>query len=242
MIANVRWGTLLLVLGCACSQEPGAGDQLGKIEQVLKNAKTLRIKSDVEGTLKPDGGAEQNVHRTVTLLYKEGNKLVARVREVIKDKDKTLADVEHVLVSDGAKSVSFLVSRGQQAQFKEGGAPTRVKEELAVLVARVGGTVHLTQMLRPGNAAGDTKETLESMFVVSNAKQGSPDQGAAVLNYTVGEGAAGWACELKYDPKTFLIQKRRATRGGQVFAEKFTEYSVDVDVPDDTFTLPKQDR
>lgn len=242
MTINYRLGTLILVLGCACSQEPAAGDPLGKIEGLLKHAKTVRITSDVEGTLKPEDGAEQKVHRTVTLLYKEGNKLVAKVREVIKVKDKTLADVENVLVSDGAKSVSFLVSQGQKSQIKEGGAPTRLNEEFALLVARLGGAVHLTQMLRPGNAIGDAKETLETMYGVSKSKAGSLQGSAAVLNYTVGEGPSGWACELKYDPQTFRIQSRQAVRGGQVFEEKYTEYAVDVDLPDDTFTLPKQDR
>ncbi len=212
----------LLLLLALPQEEPAAAFR--KIEDSLRAARTLSIRYSYDFHEEREG-KETVVHGGEgLLLVGEGNRIHTWV-----DMKMGLFGSSFLLVSDG-KQV-----RLKYAEEKRKDCPPDLREMFIAGLAKEGVFLD-TSILMLMDLAGKPGEGLPRLGV-TEIREGKADGEARGLVLTVKAGRAR-TIELWYDPKTQRpLRRRLQTHPGRFIVERYTEWTVDAEIPAETFAL-----
>jgi general secretion pathway protein G len=253
-------GGLTLFLA-SCSSAPPiedheARDTFQKIEGLLAHASSARIKFRYEASLWSDsGGTYVDFGGSGLILLKQTNRaqIDVEVGSRFRDWDNAMElNRQFHLYSDGSRMVTA------DPEPKILRTPATLNEVLGVMTVGIGFpcspylvTAYTTSYFE--DAAPLSLEDLLKSYGPSDFRKGRDDGDLKTLFYKfedpilIGDRISQF-CEAKiwYDPKSFCLRKkvirRRVTLGNQEvvieeFSETYTEYSLGIEISDDTFGL-----
>jgi outer membrane lipoprotein-sorting protein len=225
-----------LLLACSLLlQDKTAEETFKKIEEMIGQAKSLRIKFSSEEEI-----SERRKGTSGVLLLQSGNR--ARFTENPSTRSESWS------VSDGKRVQSSrhgLYDEGITGPVPNGIGPVSkdLVKNLKVLVSRAGCSLW-------GGASIAFRANMKSEFPewlrVSQFKLGANDGQAKTLSYLleVGEKSRPFDVTLWFDPESFKLLKRKiayAVDGGKqvTTTETYDEFTFDAEIPDENFTLPE---
>lgn len=207
-------------------QSPTAEGTFKKIEDGILKAKTLSIKYSWE---RFRNGTRLESLRA-SLLLKEGNK--GRIESKTQESVTTVtSDGKNLrVVTDGKVTV-------------ERATPEAFREDLCLGLSRAGAT---TFHMLVGIKGAEKASPFRAYCTVDTFKFGSPGEETGTLTYQV--HVAGdtdvYEGEITYNAKDLRLVKRQLKLSSKgtvtLWSEKYDEFTLNGDIPDDTFKLPEK--
>jgi len=225
----------LLLAVALLLQDKAAEETFNKIEEAIQKAKTLSFKYKFELAV---NGQKRTTQGNGAVILKEGSKFNVTGALV-----GTGPKVGFELVSDGAKMVRARFGADPPTDL-----PSNMNRLMAIQIARLGvAKAFFFPSVQDGEKDKKEETDLKNIFKMSGLKSGEDDQDGKTLTYTLKVLHELGSADVKvwYDPKTFKLLKR--TLGvrehlespvGATLVETYEEFTLNVDVPDGTFTLP----
>lgn len=201
-------------------QDAAAEQVLGRIEEKLQSAKTLRATLSEE--TREAGKAAGRVASIELALKRSANKASLR--------DRT--SNEH-LVSDGIQMGNATSSRD---------APPLLGPGLIAAFARGGAAAVRSELILDRSSRFDrtgSKVDLRTIYQVSRCAAG-PDEGdLKTIGYTLDDKFSTVEVKLAYDPKTLLPARRTLRRAdGRTLVETYEKVVLDAEIGDEEFRFP----
>jgi len=228
---------LLLTTGILSLPQESAYDVFEKIEQTIEKAESIRAKLSVDMYFN-QGGRETKASMTGILLLKTGNKVSLRFKG---KRD----EVEHtsIQISDGNSVGGGMINMGKGIKD-----PSRMLHDcVRTSLSRTGA---MAGIFRAGMAhaflgAGEDNFKEEEYFTPYGFVLDNAADGTNTLSYKLEGGDPVVKVKVWYEPKTFRLLKRTLswkTEGNEGrFTETYKEYVLNGKVPDEKFTLPKEE-
>jgi outer membrane lipoprotein-sorting protein len=218
--------------GEAIGEDPAAR-ALRKIQAVIFNSKTIRVKFDTEPPPPdPNNGGLGSLKGEIFL--KEGNKTKV-VIEVPAPNGQPVKS--QVVVCDG-KTVS-----GEFVHFESLKDPPKVLQEMLQVSLSGPGVLIGSYVIGYGLAMKQEKNQepdLRKILHPMSIEAGEDEKGAKTVDFTL-EGGLGVKVKLWYDPRDFRLLKRTITPRGEKqgsYVETFSEFVIDSELPDELFKVP----
>jgi outer membrane lipoprotein-sorting protein len=213
-------------------QEKTAEETFKKIEDTVHNAKTVRVKFAFEARKKE--ADKPTIVAEGTVLLKQGNKVFATESFLIDGKK-----VDKKQISDGSKMAFWVNDRREDkvtpknegAKFLNGVLRAGYVQAQLIKVNFI--------PLDPKSDPGDL-DPRELFILLSDFAFGVDDKEAKTMTYKFKdyEGVQG---KIWYDPKTWKLLKRTIEYSGSdagLAVETYPEFTLNADIPDETFKLP----
>lgn len=228
----------LVIVLAACLQDKAAEEAFKKIEETVRQAKTLSVSIKYASGLK--AGAKENwTDGVVTLLLKDGNKVSLRC-----EASHLGREIHDTIVSDGSKTA---VTQGGDSDNQTETTSNKLRENLTIALARVGGAyaARLTRRLAADqlNELPDYDKTL----ALADYKTTEDDGDAKTLTYkvTVTDTSVRLRVTLEikvwYIARTSKILKRVFKLTGEpderTVTETYEEFYLNTDIPDEKFKV-----
>jgi hypothetical protein len=220
---------LLLLAALSCLQEKSPAEIFKKIEETLRNAKTVSVNYEFEELKVGD----RKFSNSGTLLLKEGNKVLGTVPNQGVPGDSTFA-------CDGR-------AMKNQSNLNQRDAPKNLRSVLEASLLR-GPGVYYTLVFAFELVDGQAKPDIsgfdaDKVMPVSDVAKGQDEKGNPSVVFKVGR----MEIRLWYDAKTYAPAKRVIKFAGaedpkQGITETFKTFAVGVNIPDEKFTLTPSEK
>jgi outer membrane lipoprotein-sorting protein len=201
-----------------------------KIEETIDKAKTMKVKFTLSLD-EPRSDREEKPSASGEYCVKEGN----RVFILLLDRGR-----ESRIIADGTR---MLMPGGRNGEVPEAAWP-RLGELMTTGFVRAG-IVSLDFYCHRRPAAPGEEIEIKKVLQVSDFKCGPDEREAKTItfNCSMAREFQSQAVSLTYDPKTYRLLKRTtAVAGGAKVVsvvERYEEFILNADIPDDQFKLPE---
>jgi tetratricopeptide (TPR) repeat protein len=210
---------------------PGAEDIFDRIEDRVHRAKTVRVHFSYEARKLKE--QEPMIEAGGTILVKQGNKVAATERFQLEGKV-----VQKKQISDGSINAFWV---GERREDKK----TLKNEGRKVLngILRAGYVqAQLIQVnlipIDPGGDPGDMDP--KWLIPLADFSFGEEESGARTILYRMKDDP-NVRLKVLYDPQTLTLLRHTIEFGGAdagTSVERYTEFALDIDIPDETFQIP----
>jgi hypothetical protein len=224
----------LLVAALLLLQDNPAEDALKKIEATVANAKTVSVVFQCTGHA-PVAGEGRDLKIAGSILLKDPNRIHLAQTMTVGGQDGELSQV-----SDG-ETLRRTWPGGVQDSNK---TPEALLINIRTALVRTGAHACYSGSGPMGSLAAK-KINMGEKLQISDVSSEPDDKGAKVISYTVTiKGSSSMRITLVYDPQKMLPVRRTVEvehQGGKMlFNEAYSEFSLDGEIPDEKFKLPKE--
>jgi hypothetical protein len=212
-----------------------------KLEEAFLGARTITVKMRGE-TSKMKGKAEDRSKVTATIILAGSNRVFMRQSE----QDAQGAKYGFSLISDGSKMMKVL-EYGDSRDARLMKVPKDLHQNLTAILVRDGSPGMMLGFLS-GNRGTEEDFFLQNVYRFRDYKVVEWDDTAKVLTYGLSYRLEQRRVQgrISYDPKSYLPTRRTrhiecdVVGYGMTLIETNEEFTLNADIPDETFKLPEE--